>query len=611
MSTLGNGIALEGVKALIGFAVDRLKRTASGTSHSEEALRRKIEQAVFDTLQWSAAVQVFGMAAPRDIETDTVPLRFGSPTRLPSTPRTIDETELLSETGPLVILGAPGAGKTTTVKRLARLTVFGPSRGQADALLPWVLRFREFKAKETILTRIADVLGIPWTVQAGGAPHRRCYRYKSGEALLVDVLTPILDATRCCLFLDGLDEFPTSSLDDVLDEIEELSRKLCHGRIVLTTRAGHFSYNLEGFGIFQIHPIAPLQVDEIVRRWSAYPGDFKSAIREVPYRDLIDRPLFLIQLILIHNQDRTLPDQPSRVYKSMTRLLLQEWDRQNRTTRETRYAHFEPERKADFLAAMAYALTFLPTRKTFDTSDLEGVYGKIHRQFGLPAGEAKQVVEELETHTGIIQASGASSFEFAHLSLQEYLAADHLVRSPYPENLPKYLSDYPAVLSIAVALSSDPSQWLSSLVLPSWNRARLGRDGLAVFNERLRLERPYFRETPFLGTAVWLLDESLGRDIDWLVSDPVVEEAMAHALTYYAVDPIEARSGRVRLTSFATPSSTLNLALPESIGVSGSRVAVIAKKHNVPLAYYGPDGRRFTRAGEASPLKWLFNLGGP
>ena len=79
-------------------------------------------------------------------------------------------------------------------------------------------------------------------------------------------------------------------------------------------------------------------------------------------------------------------------------------------------------------------------------------YREIYVNYGLRISEAQAVVNELETHTGLIVQSGTELFEFSHKSLQEYLTAVFIVGLPaIPTNMIE-LQVMPNELAIATAL---------------------------------------------------------------------------------------------------------------------------------------------------------------
>jgi hypothetical protein len=184
-------------------------------------------------------------------------------------------------------------------------------------------------------------------------------------------------------------------------------------------------------------------------------------------------------------------------------LLLKEWDKQRRILRKSRYAKLTSERKAKFLAALAYHLTYKVKTKVFSGNTLVEAYKAIYQRFGLPENEAEEVAEDLESHTGIVVKTGSSKYEFSHLSVQEFLCAEYIVKDRSSANVREYIEYYPAPIAVAVAISSDPSRWLEDLFLQKRSfRGYFTPNSFSVFLSRLLVERPYFEPSVLLGLAL-------------------------------------------------------------------------------------------------------------
>ena len=118
------------------------------------------------------------------------------------------------------------------------------------------------------------------------------------------------------------------------------------------------------------------------------------------------------------------------------------------------------------------------------------------------------MLSDLEERSGLMLRSGQESYEFAHKSIQEHLTAEHLVKLPrLPES--RVMGSLPNESAIAVAISSDSSDYLAELclnrVLPLLDAGRF----LRPFLERLALERPDF--TPSLEAGSTEAPQSLPR----------------------------------------------------------------------------------------------------
>jgi hypothetical protein len=178
------------------------------------------------------------------------------------------------------------------------------------------------------------------------------------------------------------------------------------------------------------------------------------------------------------------------MYKKIINLLLEEWDEQKSVKRYSRYAHFEIDRKFDFLCHLAFSLTTSLQKTIFSKYDLLRAYQAIYRDYDLVGSEAKQVVDELETHTGLFLQSGYEEFEFAHKSLQEYLTAEYIVKLPYVIAEKNSLAKLPNEFAIAVAISSNPSEYLTELVLNRLKGRQWSEAFIGAFVSRLLLEKP-------------------------------------------------------------------------------------------------------------------------
>src|SRR5690606_6953639 len=109
---------------------------------------------------------------------------------------------------------------------------------------------------------------------------------------------------------------------------------------------------------------------------------------------------------------------------------------QRSVKRTSKYANFDVDRKEDFLKAISFYLTINSSKSSFSHWQLESAYEKTYRQFDLPKAMAKEVVREIESHTGLFIETASTQYEFAHKSIQEYLCAEHMLKLPkMPPNL--------------------------------------------------------------------------------------------------------------------------------------------------------------------------------
>lgn len=515
--------------ALVEVASAAVRKLSKARVRPDQDLQSKLTAGLARHLRYvdsvTSRVQIFGMTSPEDTSSSTVPLALRDlPRRFQSgsvAGRQLREADLLAETANFALLGDPGAGKTTTIKRLARLILCEPPVDADDIwAFPVVVMCRERDWEHSSLEdQLAELLHVPATLPDSmeETVDRR------------DLVHALLDEGPAILFVDGLDEMPTSARKRLERDLERLIDRATLTRVIVSCRSGDYRH-LDGFNVVELCPLNDRQIDAVAGR--ALPDDegaFLRALRGSPLADLASRPLFLAQLIVVYrNSGGAIPDQPISLYRLITRLLLQDWDEQRRIARPSEYARFQVDDKLEFLSALSYELTVERQTIRFRTDDLITAYARIAPRFDLPVNQARRVAREIETHTGIVVESG-NCFEFSHLSLQEYLCAYYIVREPFDDHVARYLHAYPAPLAIAVALSSHPSRWLANVVLRSG--VLDDPDNVRSFVARLGQERPRFTPEPDLGFAMIKLMAKAGPDCVRCFEDLAKNEAVCTSVS--------------------------------------------------------------------------------
>lgn len=533
------------LKPIINYLSRRLE-TGEVNRETSKRRRHRLEAHLTFVDNWSESFQLFGMPAPMPIDRVTTALRleFGA-RRFRSAiggAKPVTEQDLLEGRVSYLLLGDPGAGKTTTLKRVARRLVRARLSEQS-VRCPIVLRIRDLEMEQPSVVRaIADLLAIEYKPAPDSDDDEVDTVHYVGVERLDHVIADVVSTIDAVLLIDGLDEASPPTQRSILKEIVLLARAIRAGKIIVSCRAADYVWEAEGLQVVSIEPLTSRQINEIADHWLADRSvRFREALADAAYADVVDRPLLLSQLLFLYDRAGYLPDQQTAIYKKLTNLLLYAWDEQRGIHRATAYAGFEPEQKAEFLACLAYYLTYRVRTRVFAEADLIRSYNAIHQRFGLPAGEATAVAREIESHSGII-AEAFGRYEFAHLSLQEYLCAEYIVREPFPEFIDGYLAEYPAPLAIAVALSSYPAMWLSNLILHNVPD-RFTESNVASFLSRLLLERPVLSNHVTVGVALLrLLSSYRGKasSVPSLVEQVIerfdLEVSLTWALAWYVVD---------------------------------------------------------------------------
>lgn len=474
---------------------------------------QKIKAHIEELKRWSSTTSLFDLLHKKEVGNIFVELEtFLMPVKTHFSDEEKDKRQslqsaLMRSPQHAVILGQPGAGKTTSLQKVC-LDYFRNGKALLNHNLPLLIRLRDVRHVSgygPVSYALADLVGLDFKFDMNGDDDLRVFF----RSVLEEVLVTLLDSLNAVVLIDGLDEISAPALQqEAIADLRMLTTRLKQSKVLLTCRSGDFRYSFDGTSIFEIAPLSEDQVRQFVTRWLPSPQEAAALLKQLfdsPFADTAMRPLSLAHLCAIYERMGKIPDEPKSVYRKVVNLLIEEWDAQRSVRRTTQYSRFTVDRKFDFLCVLAYELTTDGALR-FDATQLELTYRRICVRFGLPAGEAKLVARELESHTGLLIETGYQQYEFAHKSIQEYLTAEYLVRLPDLKPISAQLGRLPAELAVAVALSSHPGEYLGVLVKRWLYPLRLPPAFFRSFQERLVVERPELSssENAVLGAAVMI-----------------------------------------------------------------------------------------------------------
>jgi hypothetical protein len=544
LSKVSDVILSEAAKQSIGFAFARLKKTFERVQVEITTPAEEIEKAISDhqeqTKRWAEEVSFSETPTSRQLADVFVPLDVYTSRRRSHLAEQIFqsvglEEAIKSEDRSCIVFGQPGGGKTTALKHICTRFFNDPSfLPDSQVLIRVELRDLNLSATasvpEYIRRHLQELLRlrISYPESLSGEDNAQARRNIRDTAV-----ADWLNGAHALIILDGFDEVTHKARRDfIVDEIRKLALSLSEARFIMTTRSGEFSAHIDRVRILEIMPFSQRQIEIFAENWLGIESPkFLMQLGESPYKDTAIRPLTLAHLCVIFEKSKRIPSKPKTVYRKIVRVLLEEWDAEKSVTRESAYADFESDRKEEFLANLAYELTTRYKAATFSKSRLIECYRHFHDNFGLPANQATRVAEELETHTGLFFRSGQDSFEFSHKSLQEFLTADFMVRMvSIPSNMIE-LQTMPNELAIAVAISSQPSEYLTQLVTEHFRKIRTSFQFTRSFVNRLLLEDPDFEDAPRVGYALLALYSQYvraimesGEQLDLFVLDELGKE---------------------------------------------------------------------------------------
>lgn len=420
------------------------------------------------------------------------------------------EKILIESNNNIVILGQPGSGKTTSVKYIINSILLDEHFLKGVYAIPIVIRLRNLNRENSLLAenqiggiykKLAQIFGLKFKFKN---QEDLSSNKKSEEELISKLIPNILENQKILLILDGFDELTNERTRDlVIEEIKDLAKSLNTVNFLITSRGADFKIKIENTQIYEINELNDDQISEFSFKWFEDENLSKTFIQELkqktPYNDFYRRPLLLTHLASIYSKSQEIPDKPKLIYQTIIELVLKEWNEIQGVKRKSKYSSFTVSRKREFLASLAFFLTIMYNKSVFSIREISDIYNFINSKFSeLPLEEVDEVIEEIESHNGIILKSGHDSFEFSHLTLQEYLVADYIIRGGSIRLDKKDLLKIPYELAVAVSLSSEPSKFVYDLLVDKIFNKDIEMEFLYKFCSRLEIEKPDFDIGPIL-----------------------------------------------------------------------------------------------------------------
>ncbi len=387
------------------------------------------------------------------------------------TKRTIKPDDLLRRHTHAVVTGAPGCGKTTLLRYLTWQTLkawraFGvpPSGGSThtqapppeggtpnvdpNARFPVFLELKQltataFQQAQGQLEELLFAVGIAATLKPSQAE----------SETLKDYFFNLLRAGRVAIFLDGLDEVSGASFFRELQTATQAFLQSVYGgnTVIISTRP----FALPRFADAQemeILPLNPRQIEQFIEHYYRDVPERQQFQRELQrrreLRELARVPALLGFILQLWRKHGSVTDDKLELYEQITHELAQQLDREKEgiaPEREWLVEDKDGSLKLDLLRQLAFNQLFKGLihppyeiggstndvdRLVFTSEQLRAEAAEFARTLKKREGtkiKPRKLAEDVKA-TALLRQVGDDHYAFAHLTLQEYLAAWQLAK---------------------------------------------------------------------------------------------------------------------------------------------------------------------------------------
>ncbi len=361
--------------------------------------------------------------------------------------RTVSITEAFSVHTCLLILGEPGAGKST--------------------LMDWLTLVFANRISHPTLRRGRDLLPVFLPLRNCVGDQRPLHELMGDPALLPMNIHPpksfflsALERGRCLVLLDGLDEvIDERQRASAANKINELVRTYPDNHYVVTCRTAGWKEGLltGDFARLYVRDFDDADIVRFIGGWYravrtrqvALRGDLSTDDRLLEMKQaeekaekesarllealnrnqslyrLARNPLILSLIALVHYRRTRLPQGRVKLYQECLEILLETWDNEDK---ELEIVGPSLGAKEAILREIAY---YFHSRglAEMERRELKSLIAPLLLRLDCPT-DAAETLRQIEERSGILVSRGINRYVFAHRTLQEYLVARVLASSP-------------------------------------------------------------------------------------------------------------------------------------------------------------------------------------
>jgi HEAT repeat protein len=351
-------------------------------------------------------------------------------------PEAISVANAMHDNSSVVILGDPGAGKTTLMRFLMLqfatalktnrdIVVDKENNNYGITLLPIFLKvayFADAFTKNRSLT-LKDYL------------LENCDGGDAEKNALRELISKALSEGKALVLLDGLDEiFDAGVRAEIVRRLEQFVF-VCNRqtRFIVTSRiAGYDDYPLRaGFSEFRLNDLQRPEIEKFLSRVQKGFGVateklLKAIDQNLGSSKLATNQLMLAIMIDVFERDKSLPVRRVELYEKAINILVYEWQKKERGISERVLENYEI---LNLLAPLAY---WIHENKTNGLATEKEVENKL-AEFWSKANDVKALNFEVQKKVkeffgraidaGLLVKFAEGKYGFSHLTFREYLSA--------------------------------------------------------------------------------------------------------------------------------------------------------------------------------------------
>jgi predicted NACHT family NTPase len=356
----------------------------------------------------------------------------------------LEALEVVTKYSKLMVLGKPGAGKTTFLQSIA-------------------MRCHQGVLKADCLPIFVNLKNFAEDVKAGHLINLFDYLIQdfSSYGITTQEFSSILTWGKSIIILDGLDEVPVQQSEKIIHEIRYFVDKFYKNQFIISCRIAAQAYKFSGFTEVEIADFDQQQIQSFVHKWflsiaekspdsaQALANNFIQELelpQNRPIRELATSPLLLSLTCLVFQFLEHFPVKRSEIYQQGLELLLIRWDEARGIKRDDLYHNLSLSHKIKLLSYIALA-SFIKTEYLISESKINQLISEYLYQLSsqptdmdILREDSRKVLKSITTQHGLLVERARGIYSFSHLTFQEYFTAKEIETRNDSQSLQEYVS---------------------------------------------------------------------------------------------------------------------------------------------------------------------------
>jgi predicted NACHT family NTPase len=333
----------------------------------------------------------------------------------------LDDATVANENQYLMVLGGPGSGKSTYLRRVGLEALKGELGSYRYRCIPVMLELKRFTSEKIDLIKV-----ITSELTNFGFPDSSEFAIHA------------LEKGKVLILLDGLDEVPKQYLNNVTDAINNFITRYDLNRYISSCRIAAYQSAWNRFRDIELADFNNEQIQEFIHNWfsSELDKESKTATRcweilnepgNAAAKELSQTPLLLTFLCLVYDRTQSFPSNRASLYRKALDILLEEWAAEKRIIPGEIYQGLNTDLEKVLLSEIAYS-GFAHDQLFFTQHELvdqikQFLADTVDRPKYL---DGKTVLDAIVAQQGILVERAEDIYSFSHLTLQEYLTAQYV-----------------------------------------------------------------------------------------------------------------------------------------------------------------------------------------